>query len=298
MFRSKRMMLGLSVVFFGGCASGPSWRLLHQERFEGAGLITSGPLSRSGWLTAELRGGGRIEQVDGHARFVTERYPGSALVRTTRPLPPRYKLRVRLGQVRYSALDYPEAVFTDPNFKCNRLKRKSKSLENGFYWLTITDRVIEPDSGEDWWHRYRKLVIDSDDHLNDDGVEHVVRPVYMAYMNPDLDRAKGDWRFGKAALLRTWSKGRFFTADWTWEVAFQYETTDFYTVEVEKGDNTLVMRAYDGAGRLLQETTPVPLSEIYAMDRPGFAYVGEPHIDSYQGEARVDRIELYVPEAL
>lgn len=46
------------------------------------------------------------------------------------------------------------------------------------------------------------------------------------------------------------------------------------------------------------ETTPVPLDTIFGMGKNAteheWAYIGEPRVDSYEGEAWVEEIRLWV----
>ena len=47
---------------------------------------------------------------------------------------------------------------------------------------------------------------------------------------------------------------------------------------------------------MIEEPTPVNLGDIYAMSgQVSYAYVGEPHIDSYEGAAFIDVISLWLP---
>jgi hypothetical protein len=277
-------------------ARSDGWILVRSETFDGSLELKDGvAFGDGGWLIPTIRRSGRITIDKGYAHFETADFRDSALLRITDSLPAEYKIRVKLGQVHYNISNYTDADFNTPGFKYNR-----HYLENGFYWLTLTDRAVEESSGEDWWHRYRKIVVDSDDHIG----QHL--PVYMVYMNPglgnpDMDRNSppGDWIGGKRDLLRSWSGGRWHTEPDNWEAAFHYDENAWYVVEVEKAHDNLVLRALDAAGKVIEETDPVPLDLIYAMGRQAspleYAYVGEPHIDSYKGDALVDEIQLFVP---
>jgi hypothetical protein len=276
-----------------------SWVLHRQESFDADGTLADGErLGEQDWLIARIRNAGSITLTGGVARFATPDFPDSALLRVFERLPAEYRIRVRVGMVDYGYELYEPADYQDPDFKYNRVGTTSQWVENGFYWLTLTDRLVEPDSGEDWWHRYRKVVIDSDDHLNGSGSVHTERPLYMVYMNPDLDRESGDWTSGQANLLRSWSGGVWHTGTWNWEVAFQYSVAAWYVVEIEKSDGELQLRVYDDAMTPIELADPVALDLIYGMGVQAaaqeYAYVGEPHVDSYEGTAEVDEILLWV----
>jgi hypothetical protein len=287
-YRIVLMAVSVVVLFDSNYSSGADWVLARQENFNLAGqLQDQQTFGDRGWLTTRIRNGGSVEVTGGHALISTPDFADSALVRITPRLPAEYKLRLRIGEVHYSVANYEQADYDNPDFKYD-----VSWVENGFYWLTLTDRPVQPDSGEDWWHRYRKIVIDSDDHTG------VTRPLYMVYMNPDLDRSSGDWLNGQAALLRCWSAGQWHTENWNWEVAFAYEDSANYEVEIEKSAGQLIMRAFDSSGILIEETDPLDFDLIYAMSEGStaseYAYFGEPHIDSYEGDAWIDDIRLWV----
>ncbi len=275
------------------------WQLLHQETFDTPLTLVDGQtFGEDGWLTANLRGAGASIVVErGAARLVSENFSDSVLIRLTEQLPAEYRLSVKVGRMAYEKQHYehPED-FDDPAFKY----KWPDYIENGFYWLTISSRLISPDSGEEFWHRYRKAVIDSNDHV---GVE---RGTYFIYMDPDphpnYDRDKDEprWVNGVPGLLKCWDGKVWQTGKWNWEVAFTYEPDAWYHVEIEKNDGHLIMRAYDADGTLLPglETTPVPLDDIFGMGENAseeeWGYIGEPHVDSYEGSACLDDIQLWL----
>jgi hypothetical protein len=266
------------------------WEVIYDERFTNNANIYDGQsFGSDGWLTASIRNGGSITVKDGEALFETKQFQSSALIRISESLPAEYKISVVVGKIRYGIDRYEESDFHTKGFKYNK-----NYLENGFYWIVLTDRLVELDSGEDWWHRYRKIVIDSDDHIQEK------KPVYMVYMNPDLDRSIGDWTGGQSTLLRCWSNEKWVTTEDNWEVAFRYDENSWYTVEIEKVNNHLTFRAIAENGTLITESAPVHVDNIYGMGKQAskeeFAYVGEPHIDSYKGDAKVKQITLSVPK--
>lgn len=101
-------------------------------------------------------------------------------------------------------------------------------------------------------------------------------------------------------MLRCWDGKVWHKTKWNWERAFTYQEDQWYSVEIEKSAGALVMRGFDSRGTLLEgmETVPVPLDEIFGMGKAAtkdeWAYIGEPHVDSYKGEAWVDEIQLWV----
>jgi len=89
------------------------------------------------------------------------------------------------------------------------------------------------------------------------------------------------WTGGQSTLLRCWSDEKWVTTEDYWKVAFRYDEHSWYTVEIEKINNHVTFRAFTENGTLITESAPV--------------HVGEPHIDSYKGDARVKPITLSVP---
>ncbi|MFC1827193.1 hypothetical protein ACFLZQ_04610 [Thermodesulfobacteriota bacterium] len=282
---------GLIVLVPGTAAVGAveDWMLVRSEDFSSKQQLSNlETFGDKGWLTARIRNEGKITIKDGFAHFETHDFQDSALIRITESLPENYKIRVKLGKVHFNLSNYEDVDYNAADFKYNR-----RWVENGFYWLTVTDRLVEDSSGEDWWHRYRKIVIDSDDHSGER------LPLYMVYMNPDLDRSTGNWISGQGELLRTWSGDMWHTRLDNWEVAHRFSEEAWYTVELEKTGSHLVMRLFSSEGVALVETSPVSLNLIYGMGKNAseaeYAYIGEPHVDSYEGDAYVDKIELYYP---
>ncbi|MDP6357359.1 MAG: hypothetical protein QF473_19745, partial [Planctomycetota bacterium] len=247
-------------------AAEDDWSLVFEESFDTPlKLSDRQQFGKSGWLTARLRGdGARITIVNGAAHFETLDFKDSALIRLTKALPAEYRLRVKVGKVDYDIGNYEHpADFKDPAFKYEW----PRYIENGFYWLALTDRQIQQDSGEEFWHRFRKLGIDSDDHVG------VAKPVYLAYMNPDPDsrfnreKPKPLWIRGVPGMLRCWDGKKWRTERWNWEPAFHYVENKWYQVEIEKLVKGVVLRAFDDKGALLpgMETARIALSKVYGM---------------------------------
>ena len=289
----------ITIILTARVAAAGEWVLAYEETFDFKGQLRDRQtFGDEGWLTVRLRGAGaKITVANGAAHFETPDFKDSALIRLSQSLPEEYRIRVKVGRVHYALSNYehPED-FNDPKFKY----KWPNYIENGFYWLTITDRLVKPGSGEEFWHRFRKVTIDSDDHVG------VTRPVYMAYMDPnpdpryDREKAEPRWIGGVPGMLRCWDGGKWHTTKWNWEVGFTYNEDAWYQVEIEKSGGRLILRAHDADGKLLpkMETIPVPLDRVFGMGRHAtkheWAYIGEPHVDSYEGDAWVDEIRLWV----
>ncbi len=122
------------------------------------------------------------------------------------------------------------------------------------------------------------------------------------YMNPnpnrkyDREKRRPRWIHGVDGLLRSWNGRRWHKQKWL--SAFNYQEDAWYTVEIQKSGGQLIMRAFcDGESIPSTETSPVSLNAIYGMGRGAteheWAYVGEPHVDSYEGSAQIDEISMW-----
>ncbi len=260
------------------------WSLLHEEDFDTDFVGVDGETFGAGdWLILQLVNGGVITVANGYAQLSAPDFWNAALIRSTSSLPEEYKIRTKIGYINYDLSNYEQADFDHPDFNSH-----SGHYENGMYFLTVTnDTCIESECAELWWHYHRKMVIDIDNHINYGGGE-TVHPVYMVYMAPETN-AGGN-------LLRTWDGSSWDTSLWNWNVAYTYAYNTWYYAELEKKDSTITLRLYDEAKNIIEETTPVDIDLVFAMDEPlEFLYVGEPHTDDYEGDVRIDEITLLVP---
>ena len=142
-----------------------------------AAFRASQPLGAGGWLTVEAytrRAGAALSEL---AAVVTDpadpsnrvlrisprEHTDAAVVRPTAPLPPRYRISLRVG--------FPS--FGDGKVGLNGYDGGEKAgpwwpaedatRQNGFYWLAILDRPPRPHVNT-WIHHHRKVVVDSDNH--------------------------------------------------------------------------------------------------------------------------------------
>ncbi len=73
---------------------------------------------------------------------------------------------------------------------------------------------------------------------------------------------------------------------------------DDATVDVGVRGGRIILRLYDEHRNIMQETDPVDLSVVHAMDNSvEYLYLGEPHTDDYEGDVRIDEITLLLPRA-
>jgi len=232
-----------------------------------------------------LINGGAITVANGYAQLNAPDFWMASLIRSTDILPAEYKVRTKIGYINYDLTNYEQEDYDHPDFNDHQ-----GHYENGMYFLTLTDRTCSGNEcAELWWHYHRKMVIDVDNHINWDDPGETFHPVYMVYMAPE-ENSGGN-------LLRTWDGTQWDTSPWNWNVAYTYDYDTWYYAELEKRDNHIILRLYDENQDIIEETTPVSLELVNAMDDTlEYLYLGEPHTDDYEGDVRMDEITLLIPE--
>ena len=262
------------------------WLVQYQENFDTTFEAVHGQtFSDNDWLIFQLINDGAITVANGYAQLNAPDFWNAALIRSTHILPEEYKVRTKIGFINYDLTNYEQADYDDPDFNNHQ-----GHYENGMYFLTVTDDTCAGNQcAENWWHYHRKMVIDVDNHINWDEPGETFHPVFMAYMAPE-ENSGGN-------LLRTWTGSYWDTSPWNWNVAYTYDYDTWYYAELEKIDDHIILRLYDGDQNIIEETTPVDLDLVNAMDDTlEYLYFGEPHTDDYEGDVRLDEITLLLPD--
>ncbi len=261
------------------------WTLLYREDFDSGYTATdSQTFGQIDWLIYQLINGSTITVANGYAQLNAPDFWNVALIRSTHVLPDEYKVRTKIGYINYDVDNYEQADYDHPDFNTH-----NGYYENGMYFLTVTDDTcVGHECAEYWWHYHRTMVIDIDNHFNAGGGQEF-HPFYMVYMAPETNSGGN--------LRQTWDGSAWDPTDWNWNVAYTYEYDTWYYAEPEKRDGYIILRLYDENQTIIEETTPVDISLVNAMDdSTEFLYVGEPHTDDYEGDARIDEITLLIPE--
>ncbi len=235
---------------------------------------TYGP---DGALTFELFRNGTFV-IDGKLPCMqrSNSYLDSAIIRSTRPLPPRYKISVVAGDIQYDLANIAKLP-RDPQYS------EGPPNENGCYLLSITDALPNEHHTNDWWHQHRKVVIDVDNNIWGNGMP---RPIFMVY-------------FDTANKLRSWNGA---TRAWTsnWRKGVQYQPGKYYRVEIERTDEAFIFSVSSEAGALLQQAS-TPLSTVWHADGekyPEYFVIGDPHENYYQGLFKIKSIAVSTPKGL
>ncbi len=264
-----------------------NWNIIYQENFDSNFVGVDGQkFGTDNWLLFQLINGGSITIENGYAQLNANDFQMAALIRSADILPSEYKVRTKIGYIHYDLANYEQADFDNTDFNSH-----GGYYENGMYFLTVTnDTCVSNECAEMWWHYHRKMVIDIDNHLDYGGGE-TFHPIYMVYMAPETN-AGGN-------LLRTWDGTTWDESPWNWNAAATYDSTKWYYAELEKRNDVLILRLYDENQIIIEETTPVSLSKVFAMDDPTeYLYLGEPHTDDYEGNVRIDEITLFLYDSV
>lgn len=188
-----------------------------------------------GWLTVELYGrdsdrdgvpetGGRFASERGVARLVSTRHYDGAIIRSTHPLPARYRVEVTVGAIAFGGPrdgqwthdgkvnGYDGDELADPwFFRDGDPTPRPATTQNGLYFLCITDYARPAPHNNIFIHHHRKVVMDTDN--NDDHPERGAAGTgpWSKVWNPATGRGEPD---GARYVSMLWLDGRNFGHDW------------------------------------------------------------------------------------
>lgn len=137
----------------------------------------SQPFGKDGWLTIESYSrssgtafadqtavvadpGDRNNRV---LRLSSPAHTDATVVRSTRALPPRYRISLRVGYADFGDGMAGSRNGYDGGETAEPWLARDATRQNGFYWLAILDTEPRPHNNV-WIHHHRKVVIDSDNH--------------------------------------------------------------------------------------------------------------------------------------
>ncbi|WP_437927996.1 hypothetical protein WMF37_01740 [Sorangium sp. So ce291] len=182
-----------------------------------------------GWLTVELYGrdsdrdgvpetGGRFESAGGKARLVSTRHHDGAILRSTAPLPARYRVEVTVSNIAFGGPrqgswkhggkvnGYDGDELADPwRFSDRSTTPQSAVFGNGVYFLCITDYARPAPHNNVFIHHHRKVVMDTDNNFGDTGP-------WSSVWSPLAGRAEQD---GSRYVSMLWLSGEAFGTPWT-----------------------------------------------------------------------------------
>jgi hypothetical protein len=298
---------------------------------------------QAGWLTAEAYSrssdtawSSLLAVVDDPAgggnkvlRLATPAHTDGVVIRSSQPLPERYRISLRVGYASYGdgkpgLNGYQGGETAEPWLDADATE------ENGFYWLAILDARPRPHNNV-WIHHHRKLCIDSDNNYppwmeiwtGQSFVQSGERPIMLLAVDgqgkgleksgkPFLSQAAGTWQpSGKIRALDRYKPK-------TWYQVSLARDGDRFTVAIsgdfEFGGQRSHSAELDAASRcvLHYNRTPLPASSpcgdpghypslpadqvIWdpSSSFPDYFMFGDPHNNYYTGEVYFDDVRLEV----
>lgn len=195
---------------------------------------SAAPYGEDGWLTIELYSrdsdrdgvpetGGQFVSEHGVAKLVSTRHYDGAIIRSTEPLPARYRVEVTVGNIGFGGArdgqwthdgkinGYDGDEVADPwFFRDGDPAPRPAITQNGLYFLCITDYARPAPHNNVFIHHHRKVVMDTDNNENGLLPGAVHGPWSMVW-NPETRRGEPD---GSHYVSMLWLDGRHFGHDW------------------------------------------------------------------------------------
>lgn len=196
---------------------------------------TSARYGEGGWLTVERYGrdsdrdgvpesGGRFESANGAARLVSTRHYDGAIIRSTEPLPARYRIEVTVGNIAFGGdrggqwayggkiNGYDGGELADPwFFRDTDPTPRPATTQNGLYFLCITDYARPAPHNNVFIHHHRKVVMDTDNNEYGPEPGAPVTGTWSKVWNPQTGRGEPD---GSRYVSMLWLDGTGFGHDW------------------------------------------------------------------------------------
>ncbi|MEZ4315490.1 MAG: hypothetical protein R3F14_46330 [Polyangiaceae bacterium] len=315
---------------------------------------------QDGWLTVELYGrdedkdgvpesGGHFTSESGQAVLRSARHTDAGILRTTAPLPSRYRLRVTVSGVEFGGAQdgsfsyggkingYDGGESAGPwRLSAGNKKAPPATTDNGVYFLCIVDYPRAAPHNNVFIHHHRKVVLDTDNNSwQGRSWSKILRPGAKV---PEEDGSMwaglvflrgddfGNDRVGNGFV--SWTAAGF-VEDPVFADKYLPGERYVFTIERDGLGYTLSIEgrfAYGGeqkyeARRAFEGSPPIWHYNQTAEEGPqgrhnqrrkvggkeietwpaGAGYpdvmlLGDPHINYYEGAARYDDLELWVPE--
>lgn len=249
------------------------------------------------------------------------------IIRSSEPLSEHYTVKVRVGFPQFGTGSGMNG-YSHGDEQAEPWLDASAVLENGFYWFGLLDTQPLPHNNI-WLHHHRKFVIDSDNHYpvwmeifdGNDFVESGKHPVmvfaidgkggarinngrpFLAYSNQQW-QPSGAVRAVDAYLSDTWYSVEFTRTPthyhFTIEGEFYYGGHTTYRGSIEIRENCVYHHNQPNETvpeHCIDESYFSELGQKYKhwpADRgyPDYLFVGDPHINYYEGSVLYDDFEL------
>ncbi len=234
-------------------------------------------------------------------RIASPEHTDGTIIRTTKPLGTRYEVCARIGSINFGTGDglngYQGGESSTPWLGGPAV------YENGFYFGGIVRSAPAPHNNV-LLHHERIFFIDSDNNLEgwtsiwDPETRSFIRsgwhPIVMGAV--DAQHAASDengppvWTFAGGAWNRP---GDLLAAD-------AYKEQTWYTACFIRRDDRFTMRIsgdFRMGGKTTYEALLTDTSGIYQYQAPHFWFLGDPHINYYEGSLLVDDVTVHIDPA-
>ena len=263
-------------------------------------------------------------------RIASPAHTDATVVRPTAALPERYRISLRVGYPSFGSGGGDNGY--DGDERAEPWRSGPATTDNGFYWLAILDATPRPHNNV-WIHHHRKVVIDSDNHLNPftsiwngsafvpSGVHPLMifaldglSPAHPLSGKPFIAYAAGQWhreadvgeiRAADAYKSATWYKVTIErnNGHYTFEVSgdFAFGGRQTYRASIDYRQHCVWhYNVQPGAdSRCIDNRSIAELGAEYPQwpaDRgwPDFFMFGDPHVNYYEGQVYYDDLVLEV----
>jgi len=192
----------------------------------------------SGWITVELYGrdndkdgvpetGGHFQSEAGKAKLVSKRHYDGAILRSTHPLPARYRVEVTVSNIDFGGRrdgswersgklnGYTGNESAGPwRFRDDDLAPIPAVTQNGLYFLCITDYARPAPHNNVFIHHHRKVVMDTDNNV----------PAWSSVWSPKLGAPEME---GSQYISMIWLGGDSFGSPWNGNELFSFTPGGF-----------------------------------------------------------------------
>jgi len=299
---------------------------------------------RDGWLTAEsytrdnTRKFGQLLQVVSDPaggpnkvlKLSSSVHTDATVIRPSAKLPGRYRVSLRVGYADFGT-GSGDNGYDDDESAGPWIAGEAKS-DNGFYWLAILDFPPRPHNNV-WIHHHRKVVVDSDNHLDPwteiyNGSSFELTGVHPTMMIGLDGRSTGRIRTGKqfiAYSAGTWQREAEINAI---RAVNAYKPNTWYRVMIERSEGQYTIEVSGDFAHGGQQTyrasldytnncvwhynnTPDELDSGCADEStwpglddfpewpaggswPDYFMFGDPHANFYEGQVYYDDVKLEI----
>ena len=245
-------------------------------------------------------------------RLATPVHTDGVILRSKYPLPTNYRIRLKIGFAQYGN-ETEFNGYDNGNERSGPWRDYPSIGHNGFYWLSIFDRIPRPHNNI-WMHHHRKFVIDSWDR---DGFKRTVNVIaldgksdthtlfgktFISYLDGKyqyVNNVPVDYYLPNQWYLLEFSRnqglysfsitGKFKNAGYTTiSDSIDYKAHCVYHYNQTPAE--LADACVDTRSRTFLDKTEIywPQDSAY----PDYFMLGDPHINYYEGSVLIDDISL------